>query len=156
MKQQQKKQKRQEHIIAPVTSPVEMLSSHCSEWSTDRAYIPCPTVTIVKWCHSVMQTVRQYQEGGRWTNTLKKCKIEKLTNILIWGAILQPSQTPMADHSCRNRQRLEVVNYFNRKAPPQAFFWALNTSLYLIWLTYQKSCVSTKKMVTGLEHKNAF
>ena len=29
----------------------------CSEWATGRAYIPCPTVTIVKWCHTVMKKV---------------------------------------------------------------------------------------------------
>ena len=57
------------HILAPVTSQVEMLSGSCSEWSTDRAYITCPTVTIVKWCHTAMQTVFQHQEGGRRTNT---------------------------------------------------------------------------------------
>ena len=28
------------------TSQVEMLSDNCSEWSIDRAYIPCPNVTI--------------------------------------------------------------------------------------------------------------
>ena len=33
------------------------------------SYIPCPTVTIVKCCHTVMKTVRQYQEGGGWTST---------------------------------------------------------------------------------------
>ena len=126
-----------------------MLSGNFSEWSTDRAYIPCPTFTIVKWCHTVMQTVRQHQEGGRWTSTKKKklwLKIEKLTNILTSEAILQPSRTFMADHSCRNSQRLKAVNYFRRKAPPQMFFWALNMPLYLIWLTYQKTCVSTKKL----------
>ena len=118
-----------------------MLSGNCSEWSTDRAYIPCPTVTIVKWCHTVMQTVRQHQEGGRWTSTWKKTwlKIEKLTNILTSEVILQPSRTSMADHSCRNSLRLKFFSYFRRKAPPQMFFWALNMSLYLIWLTYQQT-----------------
>ena len=126
-----------------------MLSGNCSEWSTDRAYIPCPTVTIVKWCHTVMQTVRQHQEGGRWTSTKKKklwLKIEKLTNILTSEAILQPSRTSMADHSCRNSERLKSVNYSRRKEPPQFFFWALNMPLYLIWLSYLKKCVSTKKL----------
>ena len=133
-----------------------MLSGNCSEWSTDRAYIPCPTVTIVKWCHTVMQTVRQHQEGGRWTSTWKKLKIEKSTNTLTAEAILQPSQTSMMDHSCRNSQQLKVVIYFRREAPPQMLFWALNTPLYLIWLTYQKTCISTKKMVAGLAHKKYF
>ena len=125
-----------------------MLSGNCSKWSTDRAYIPCPTVTLVKWCHTVMQTVRQHQEGGLWTSTKKiklRLKIEKLTNILTSDAILQPSRKFMMDHSCRNSQQLKVANYFRRKAPPQAFFWALNMPLYLIWLTYQKTC-NTKKL----------
>ena len=129
-------------------SQLDMLSGNCSEWSTDRIYIPCPAVTIVKWCHKVMQTVCQHQEGGRWISTQKKLwlKIDKLTNILTSGAILQPSWTSMAEHSWRNSKRLKVVNYFRRKAPPQMFFWALNMPLYLIWLTYLKTCVSTKKL----------
>ena len=69
-----------------------------------------------------------------------------MTNILTSEAILQPSQTSMADHSCKNSQRLKVVNYFSKKASPQMFFWALNAPLYLIWLTHQKTCVSTKKL----------
>ena len=68
----------------------------------------------------------------------KKIWLKKLRNILTSEAILQPSQTSMTDHSCRNSQRLKVVNYFRRKAPPQMFLWALNILLYLIWLTYQK------------------
>ena len=36
------------------------------------------------------------------------------------------------------------------------FLWALNTPVYLIWLTYQKICVSTKKMVAGVAHKKYF
>ena len=134
-----------------------MLSSNCSEWSTGRAHISCSTITIVKWCHTVMETVRQQQEGGRSTSTSKKkLEIEKLTNILTSEANLgmAVSQASMADHSYRNSQRLKVVNYFRRKAPPQMFVWALNRPLYLIWLTYQKTCVSTKKMVAGLAHKN--
>ena len=69
---QQNKQKQQQHIIAPVYitgGEVEMLSGNCFEWSTDRAYIPYPTVTIVKWCHTVMQTVCQHPEGGHWAST---------------------------------------------------------------------------------------
>ena len=108
-------------------SQVEMLSDNCTEWSTDRPYILCPTVTIVKWCHTVMQTVHQHQEVGRSTNTKKK-------------------GTSMADHSCRISQRLNVVNYFGRNAAPQMFFCTLNMTLYLIWLTYQKTCVSTKRL----------
>ena len=125
-----------------------MLPGNWSEWSTDRAYIPCPTVIIVKWYHTVMQTVRQNQEGGRLTSTKKRrwLKIEKLTNILTSEAILQPSRTSMAKHSCRNSQWLKAVNYFRRKAPSQMLFWALNMLLYLIWLTCQKTCVSTKKL----------
>ena len=64
-----------------------------------------------------MQTVRQHQEGGRWTSTQKKLEIEKFTNILTSEASLQPSQTSMTEHSCKNSQRLKVVNYFCRKAP---------------------------------------
>ena len=30
------------------TSQIEMLSGNCSKLSTSRAYIPCPTVAIVK------------------------------------------------------------------------------------------------------------
>ena len=52
--QQQNKQKQQQHIKAPgghaikFTSQVDMLSNYSTEWSADRTYIPCPTVTIVK------------------------------------------------------------------------------------------------------------
>ena len=120
------------------TSQMEMLSGNCSEWSTARAYIPYPTVTIVKWCQAVMETVRQHQEGGRW--------IKKLTNILTSEAILQTSWKSMRDHSCRNIQRLTVAKFFPTKAPPQTLFWALNKRLYIIWLTYQKTCVTTKKL----------
>ena len=41
-----------------------MLSGNCSKWSTGIAYIPWPTVTVVKWCHTVMQTMCQHKEGG--------------------------------------------------------------------------------------------
>ena len=34
-----------------------MLSGNCSEWSTGRAYIPWPTATIVKRCHTVLYVV---------------------------------------------------------------------------------------------------
>ena len=47
-KQQQNTQKQQQHIVAPVYITEEMLSGNCSEGSTGRAYIPYPTVTIVK------------------------------------------------------------------------------------------------------------
>ena len=129
-------------------SQLDMLSGNCSEWSTDRIYIPCPAVTIVKSCHKVMKTVSQHQEGGRWISTQKTLwlKVDKFANILTSGAILQPSWRSMADHSWRNSKRLKVVNYFRRKAPPQMFFWALNMPLYLLWLTYQKACVNTKKL----------
>ena len=82
----------------------------------------------------------------RLVHKKKGLKIEKLTNILTSEAILQPSRTSIAAHSCRNSQRLYVVNYFHRKASPQIFFWALNMPLYLIWLTCQKKCVSTEKL----------
>ena len=65
-----------------------------------------------------------------------------MTNILTSEVILQPSLTSIVDHSCRNSQGLKVVDYFRRKALPQMFFWALNTPLYLIWLTYQKTYIS--------------
>ena len=55
-----------------------MLSGNSSEWSTDRAYIPCPTVTLVKWFHTVIQTVRHHQKGGRWTSTKKNIMIKDL------------------------------------------------------------------------------
>ena len=71
-------------------------------------------------------------------------------------ANLQPSQTSMADHFCKNKQQLKVANNFCRKAPPQMFIWALNMPLYLTLLTYQKMCVSTKKMAAGLAHKKYF
>ena len=83
----------------------------------------------------------------------RKLKIEKLTNIATSEVILQPSQTYMANHSCRNSQQLKVVNYFRRKTPPQKFFWAPHTSLYLTWLIFQKSASA---MVPGLAHKNYF
>ena len=67
-----------------------------------------------------------------------------MTNILTSEAILQPSQISMADHSWKNTQRPKVVNYFRRRAPLETFFWAPNTSLYLLSLTYQKKCVCTK------------
>ena len=35
------------------TSQVRMLSDNCSKWAIGRAYIPCLTVTIVKWCQNV-------------------------------------------------------------------------------------------------------
>ena len=120
-----------------------MLSSNCSEWSTGRAYIPFPTVTIVKWCHTVMQTVLTTKKVvPGLAHEKRKLKIEKLTNIVTSEVILQPSQTYMANHSCRNSQQLKVVNYFRRKTPPQKFFWAPHTSLYLTWLIFQKKCVS--------------
>ena len=68
-----------------------------------------------------MQTVRQHQEGVRWTSTSKNFKIKKLTNILTSETILQSSQTSMVDHSCRNSQRLKVVAHFRRKFPPHDF-----------------------------------
>ena len=46
--------------------------------------------------------------------------------------------------------------YFYRKALSQMLLWALNTPLYLIWLTFQNICVSTKKVVPGLAHKKYF
>ena len=130
-----------------------MLSSNCSEWSTGRAYIPFPTVTIVKWCHAVMQTVLTTKVVPGLAHEKRKLKIEKLTNIATSEVILQPSQTYMANHSCRNSQQLKVVNYFRRKTPPQKFFWAPHTSLYLTWLIFQKSASA---MVPGLAHKNYF
>ena len=68
-----------------------------------------------------METMRQHQEGGRWNSTSKTTflEIEKLANILTSEANLQLSQTSTADHSCRNSQRLNIVNYFRRTAPPQ-------------------------------------
>ena len=123
-----------------------MLLGNCSEWSTGRAYILCPTVTIVKSSHTVMQTVRQHQERARWTSTYKKfLEIEKLTNILTSEVDLQPSQTSMVDHPRRNSQLLKVINCFCRKAPPQMFVLALNTPPYLIWHTHYKTRASTKK-----------
>ena len=48
-----------------------MLSGNYSELSAVRSsYIPCPIVTIVKGCHTVMQRVRQHQEVGHWTNKI--------------------------------------------------------------------------------------
>ena len=65
-----------------------------------------------------METVRQHQEGGRWTSTnTQKIKIEEMANILTLEAKLQPSQTSTAGYSWRNSQN--VVIYFRRKAPPQ-------------------------------------
>ena len=56
-------------------------------------------------------------------------------------ANLQARQTFMADHSCRNTQRLKVVNYFSRKAPPQMFVWAVHQH---------------QEMVPGLAHTKYF
>ena len=36
------------------------------------------------------------------------------------------------------------------------FFWALNMSLYLIWLTYQKVCVTTNKLHTKKTNKRTY
>ena len=47
-KQQQNKQKQQQHIITQLYNSGGDAISSCSEWSVDRAYIPCPTATIVK------------------------------------------------------------------------------------------------------------
>ena len=57
-----------------------MLSANCSEWSIGKAYILCPTVTIVKWCHTVMQAVNQHQ-GGCLTDikSIENWKINKDT-----------------------------------------------------------------------------
>ena len=107
--------------------------------------------------HSNANSVSTLRKDRRWTRTQKKdLEIDKLTNILTLETNLQTSQISMADHSCRNSQRLKVVNYFCRKAPQQTFACAPNTPLYLIWLTYQKTCVSTKKMVSALAHKKSF
>ena len=46
------------------TMQVEMLSGNRSEWSKCRVYIPYPTITIVKWCHTLMETVHQHQKSG--------------------------------------------------------------------------------------------
>ena len=66
-KQQQYKQKQQQHIITPVYITGGDAIRQCSKWSTYSAYIPSLTVTIVQWCHTVMQTVPQHQESSYWT-----------------------------------------------------------------------------------------
>ena len=38
---------------------------------------PLPTVTMVKWCHTVKQTVCWHKEGGLWANTYKNNQILK-------------------------------------------------------------------------------
>ena len=65
-----KQEKNGNNIQKPqFTSQVEMLSCNCSECSTGGSYIHCPTATIAKGCHLVMQRVCQHQEAGRWTST---------------------------------------------------------------------------------------
>ena len=87
----------------------------------------------------------------------KNLEIEKMTNILTSEANLQSRQTSMEDHFCTNSQGLKVVYYFCIKAPPQMFSWAQNMPLYFLSkFAYQKTCVSTKKMVAGLAHKKYF
>ena len=68
-------------------------------------------------------------------------------------ANLQARQTFMADHSCRNTQRLKVVNYFSRKAPPQMFVWAVS----ILNVTYpSKNVHQHQEMVPGLAHTKYF
>ena len=64
-----------------LTKKMEMLSCNCSEWSPDKAYIPCPTVTVDKWCQTVMQAcvTKNVVTGLTPKNALK---IEQYTNIL--------------------------------------------------------------------------
>ena len=56
---QKQQNKQQQHTIAPVYI------------TGGDAICYCLTVTIVKGCQTVMETVRQHQEGGRWTSTQK-------------------------------------------------------------------------------------
>ena len=125
-----------------------MLSGNFSEWPLCRAYIPCPTVTIVKWCHTVMQNVNSQKVVAGIAH--KKIENKKYTNILTSEASLEPSQTSMTDLFCKNSKWLKVVNYFRKEVPSHMFGSALNTLLYLIW----KTCISTQKMVAGVAHKN--
>ena len=64
---------------------------------------------------------------------LKKIKDWKIDKGEITSeAKLQPSQTFMAEHFCKNSQWLKVVDYFRRKAPSQMFVSAFNTPQYLL------------------------
>ena len=76
------------------TKQVEMLPGNCIEWSTVKPYIPCPTLSIDKWCHTVIKVVHQHQEGGHWTNT-KMCW--KLKNKNTLGGF--PIETNLIDKS---------------------------------------------------------
>ena len=103
-----------------------------------------------------MQTVRQHQEGGCWTSTKKK-KNQRLRNRQIYlpqKRIYIPSRTSITNHFFENSQRLKVVNYFRKKAPSQMLVWALNTPLYLIWLTYQKCASAPRKCSLDQHIKN--
>ena len=67
--------------------------------------------------HGLIMTTNHHQVAGLAHK--KNLKIEKLTNIFTSETILEPSQSSMADHSCRNSQRLKVINYFLKETLPQ-------------------------------------
>ena len=74
------------------------------------------------------------------TGLAHRKKIERLRN---WQMKLLQRQFYSPAKHPRRTIPAEIVTtkscYFHRKAPPQMFFWALNMSLYLIWLTYQQT-----------------
>ena len=118
-----------------------MLSGNCFEWSICRAYIPCPTVTMVTWCHSVMSTVHKHRKVVAEIAHKKiiDWKIDKYTYFRgeFW------TQSKIHDRQFLRKLSTAKSFYFCKKAPPQLFSWALNT-LYFLWLTYQKREVSEK------------
>ena len=74
------------------------------------------------------------------TGLAHRKKIERLRN---WQMKLLQRQFYSPAKHPRRTIPAEIVTtkscYFHRKAPPQMFFWALNMSLYLIWLTCQQT-----------------
>ena len=133
-----------------------MLSGNCSEWSTGRAYIPCPTVTIVNWCNTVMQTVRQHQEGGRWASTWKKFlkirdwetdKYTYLGGTFTTQSNINDGPFPQKYSAAKSRSL-----FSQNSSITDVRICSKNTSIpYMTYLS--KSCVSTKKMLTKLAHK---
>ena len=65
---------------------VEMLSGNCPELSTGRSSNYCPTNTLVKWCHVILQNselTHWHQECCHWTNTYeRKNQTNKYTDLL--------------------------------------------------------------------------
>ena len=125
-----------------------MLSGNCSAWSKSEAYNLCPTVTIVKWCHTVMQTVCQHQEGGRWKSTQKRVRNWKIDKYTYLRSVFRTQSNIHDGPFYKNSKRLKVVNYFCKKDPSQWLkvvncfckkdpLQMLNTSLYLLRYMHQ-------------------